>query len=302
MNMSALSKNGSKSLLDKLKANKTLSGKNSYSDERIWKPSKDGDGNGMALLRLMPPTSETAEPFVEISSHGFKDKGGWYIEECPKSIDKPCPACELAGRYFSTGLESDKAIGRKYYKRKRYYVNVLVIDDKLSPENNGKVFLWGMPTKILQKIEELINPPETFGEEPLNPFSFFDGVNLKLRISQNAGGFPNYDNSTFERAADLFDGDEEKLKALLEKCYNLEDYRNEVCLTDYNELKRKLNRAIGLETTEANPADNVKVYNAPTQKNEDDISIPAKVEPNVATATSDETDELLNYFQNLKKA
>lgn len=295
MNISALSRNGSKILLEKLKTNKTLSSKNSYADERIWTPTKDQDGNGGALLRLMPPTSETADPFVEIFSHGFKERGGWFISDCPKSIEKPCPCCELAGRYFG-GSEADKELARKYYRTRRYYVNVLVLDDKLAPENNGKVFMWPMPVKMFKKIEDLINPPEAFGEEPVNPFSFFDGANLKLRIFNNNGGFPSYDSSTFERAGDLFDGDEEKLKALLEKCYNLEDYRNEVCSIDYKEMKKKLNRALGIQNDEENPADNVKVY-ADLQS---DAPIPPKAEPNIAT--SDETEDLLNYFQNLKKA
>ena len=297
MNISALSKNGSKMLLEKLKTNKTLSGKDAYKDERVWNPSKDSDGNGGALLRLMPPTSETAEPFVEIFMHGFKGKGGWFISKCPKSINKPCACCELAGRYFG-GNDADKELARKYYRSRRYLVNVLVLDDKLAPENNGKVFIWAMPVRLFQKIEDLINPPEAFGEEPLNPFSFFDGANLKLRVSNNGGGFPNYDSSTFERAGDLFNGDEEKLKAVLEKCYNLEDYRNEVCLKDYDGLKTRLNRALGVQSMEEDPADNIKVY----ADQQSVMPIPPKAEPNIATATSDETEDLLNYFQNLKKA
>ena len=66
----------------------------SVKDNRFWQPTVDKAGNGMAIIRFLPTPEcdgEEAKPFVKLYSHGFKDVGGWYIENCPTTIGKDCP-------------------------------------------------------------------------------------------------------------------------------------------------------------------------------------------------------------------
>lgn len=56
--------------------------KESYRDERFWRPEMDKSGNGFAIIRFLPEVAEEDLPWVKYYNHAFNGPGGWYIENC----------------------------------------------------------------------------------------------------------------------------------------------------------------------------------------------------------------------------
>ena len=102
--------------LDKL--TKAIESINSSSDfgsneDNYWKCEVDKAGNGMATIRFLPaPETDGDEglPFVKLFSHGFKDNGGWFIDNCPTTNGDVCPVCESNSALWNSGIKANRDI------------------------------------------------------------------------------------------------------------------------------------------------------------------------------------------------
>jgi len=244
INRSALRRNTAQALLKKVQEASTKKGESQVSDERFWQPTVDSNGNGFAVIRFLPSKTEEDLPFVKSYSHGFKVGSKWFIEECPTTIGEKCPVCDSNSELWNSGFENDKKIVRERKRRLRFISNILVIKDPKNPENEGKIFLFGYGQKIYDKLVTAMNPPEEYGEDPRDPFGFFDGCVVKLKI-KNKDGYRNYDDTTVEPASDLYDGDEEKLMEVLEKMYDLSEFTNPKKFKSYEQLKARFAQVLG---------------------------------------------------------
>lgn len=214
-------------------------------DDRFWKPSVDKAGNGQAVLRFLPAPPGEELPWVRVYDHGFQGPTGkWYIENSLTTINKPDPLGELNSELWNSGIEANKEIARKQKRRLSYISNVLVVRDPSNPENEGKVFLYKYGKKIFDKIKDVMQP--TFEDEkPVNPFDLWEGANFKVKI-RNVEGYRNYDQSSFDSVAPLFDDDSE-LESTWRKEFKLQPFIARSEFKTYDELKAKLNRVLGLE-------------------------------------------------------
>ena len=216
-------KKNSKSQFDKLvtevqKLNAPTQG--SQEDNRLWKPEVDKAGNGYAIIRFLPAPDGEDKPYVRIWDHGFQGPGGWYIEKSLTTLGQKDPVSEYNSILWNSGIEANK----------------------------GKVMLYKYGKKIWDKIELAMNP-EFEDEHKINPFDFWEGANFKLKI-RNVEGYRNYDKSEFEPASALFNDDEE-LEALWKQEHSLEAFVAPKEFKSYDELKARLNKALGLD---GNPA------------------------------------------------
>lgn len=244
LNRSALKKNTAKELLKKIQ--EASNKKDQQIDERFWQPTIDSNGNGFAVIRFLPSKTEDSLPFVKLYSHGFKVGSKWFIEECPTTIGEKCPVCEMNSKLWNSGYENDKKIVRERKRKLRFVSNIMVLKDPKNPENEGKIFLFNYGQKIYDKLVSVMNPPEEYGEEPRDPFGFYDGCVVKLKI-KNKDGYRNYDDTTVEPATDLFDGDEEKLMEVLENMYDLGEFLDPKRFKSYEDLKKRLMNVLGNE-------------------------------------------------------
>lgn len=223
-------------------------GKKDYTDEREWKLKADEAGNGYAVIRFLPSPDEDETLFIKKYSHAFKNAAGrWFIENCPTTagINLPCPVCEANKLLWDSGLEANKKIASERKRKLHYYSNILVVKDPANPENNGKVFLFKFGTKIFEKIKNAATP--TYDEKPIDAFNMFDeGANFKLKMRKVAG-YPNYDESLFDAPAAISD-DEDVIKAIFGKTYNLKTLVDPKDYRSYDELKQKYERFISGKT------------------------------------------------------
>jgi hypothetical protein len=225
-----------------------LAEKPSYEDDRIWKCEKDNTGNGYAVIRFLPAPQQEDVPWVRLWTHGFKGPGGWYIENSlttPRS-DAPSgtkdPVSVANTTLWNSGVESDKSIARERKRKLSYYSNILVIEDSMNAENEGKVFLFRYGKKIFEKIESVMNP-EFKDETPINPFDFWAGANFKLKI-RKVDGYANYDKSEFAAPTQLLDGDDGKLEELWKTQHSLQGILAPENFKSYQELESRFNTVI----------------------------------------------------------
>ena len=244
INRSALNRSSATSLLKKIQEGAKKPSFNNGPDNRFWKPTVDAAGNAYGVIRFLPAKTEDTMPFVKTYSHGFQHNGKWFIEECPTTINKECPVCQANSTLWNSGFEADKEVARSRKRRLKYIANILVLKDPKNPENEGKVKLFSFGQKIFDKLMAAMNPPADYGEEPRDPFGFFDGCIVKYKQKKLAG-YPNTDDTQVEATGDLYDGDEDKLMAILEEMVDLNEFLAESRFKTNEELQSRLIKVIG---------------------------------------------------------
>jgi hypothetical protein len=286
-------------------AAETTSEKQTYGDDRIWKPTVDKAGNGYAVIRFLPAPEGEDLPWVRYWDHGFKGPSGkWYIENSLTSIGQQDPVSEMNTQLWNSGIESDKQIARERKRRLHYVSNILVISDSAAPENEGKVFLYKYGKKIFDKIMDVMQP-QFEDEQPVNPFDFWAGANFKLKIRQ-VEGYRNYDKSEFDSSTELFDGDDTKLETVFTSSHSLKEFVDPSTYKTYGELKKKLYDVLGEEevadTFTQDTVDDLNNTRAPK------VNAPTPAETVSSTsstpvvdkvATNDDEEDTLSYFAKL---
>ena len=264
--------------------------KKSYVDERLWKPELDKSGTGQAVIRFLPAKDGEELPWVKVWKHAFQGPTGkWFIENSLTTLNQKDPVSEHNSELWNTGLESDKEIARKQKRKLEYYSNIYVVSDPKHPENNGKVFLFRYGKKIFDKIMAAMQP-EFEDETPINPFDFWEGANFKLKI-RKVDGFWNYDKSEFDKVSALADDDGE-LDSIWNKQYPLADFHAPSNFKSYDELKKRLDDVLsGTITASAAAMVDEDVVETPSFKEEPTPSIPS--------ASTEEDDDTMSYFQKL---
>jgi len=289
MSFSDFKKRSQSSIGELTKKIEELNKKDSYKDDRFWRPELDKSSNGYAVIRFLPAAEGEDLPWSKYYSHGFKGKGGWYIEKSLTTIGQKDPVSEMNTELWNSGTESDKDIARERKRRLHYTSNILILSDTANPQNEGKVFLYKYGKKIFDKIQEAMQP-EFEDEDPINPFDFWKGANFKLKVRKVAG-FINYDKSEFDSLSALFDGDDEKLEELWKSEYALTEFTDPSTFKTYDELKKKLHEVLGsdirqTEVVETSTAESTDFNDSPSTRNVED--------------TQEDTDAL-SYFEKLAK-
>jgi len=263
----------------------------SKDDTRLWQPTVDKAGNGMAVIRFLPAPAvdgDDALPWVRRFDHGFQGPGGWYIENSLTTLGQKDPVSEYNTTLWNSGIEANKEIARKQKRRLHYIANIYVISDPSNPQNEGQIKLFKFGKKIFDKITEAMNP-EFADETPINPFDMWEGANFKLKI-RNVEGYRNYDKSEFADKSALLDGDDEKLEALWKKEFSLKEFTDPSNFKSYEVLKAKLDKVLGFD---GGSSVKTKAEDAVFKKFDDeDVSV-------IDKKIVEHDDEDLDYFKSL---
>jgi len=274
-------------------------GGNKFQDDRKWKPSVDDNGNGYAVIRFLPTMEGHDVPWERYWDHGFKGPTGqWYIEKSLTTIGLKDPVSELNSRLWNSGIEDDKETARRQKRRLHYVSNILVVSDPSNPANDGKVFLYEYGKKIFDKIMDLMQP-QFPGEEPVNPFDFWNGADFQLKI-RNVAGYRNYDKSEFKSPAALFNSDETKLEATYNQMYDLNEFIDPTKFKTADELEARLQLVLGKAV-----GNNVTIRNEALTQTAESVVGRTAPEPQIISAgesavgASAEVDDTLSYFASL---
>jgi len=295
MSFAALKKrSNSKKDVDQMmeKLNAAAGAKQSFVDDRYWKLERDKSSNGYAIIRFLDSPEKEDFPFVKIYTHGFKGKGGWYIENSLTTISQQDPVSEANSELWNSGIDSNKQIARDRKRRLQYISNIYVVQDQAHPENEGKVFLFKYGKSIFDMIQAA-GEPQFEDESPINVFNLYNGANFKLK-ARKADGFVKYDKSTFEEPSQWLK-DEKEMETLYNGFYSLNAEIGEDKFKSYDELKKKFARVIGASAdTSAFTAESVS---APTSTMDESEDLPFDGDPDPGS-----TDDTMSYFSKLAEA
>lgn len=298
-------------------------------DERFWNLTKDKDtGKGEAIIRFLPSVySEDEYPYVKYFEHYVRgDDNRWLVvDACNRSLNKPCPICERASKYYQANMQDRYRLAKA---RTNYLYNILVIDDKACPENNGKVFMFKAGVTIHNMIVDSMNAE--FDDEAKNPFGVYDGNNFifRSRKDPSKGGQISYDKSKFEDKPTALAEDDDAISKILEGCECLTKYVKDANArwTDLD-LERRAQASFSLDdpgssftgmSGQASGASAASAYtpaSAPVEDADEDDHVPfsnagSKEEPKASASESkpanssadgdlEEEEDAIAFFRNL---
>jgi len=243
---------------------------NSYADDRFWTISKDTTGNGAAVLRFLPQKDPSESPIILTFRHAFQKEGRWFIEDCPHTIGEKCPVCE----HSSSIWNSNEKEARKYWRTKSYIANVLVVEDKANPDNEGRVFMFKFGKTIYDMVMNRVAPEED-DDEGVNVFDFDEGLDFRLKLGQKAG-YNNYDKSSFSfKSTPVAGGKEKDQEAAYNAIYSLDEFMSPDKFKTYEQLLKKFSGATAASSVPSIESEYAKEVTAKPKMEED---IPDKTE------------------------
>ena len=271
-----------------------LTTKNFTKDDRYWVLTKDAHGNGSAVIRFLPKIPGEKSDYVRLFSYGFQGANGlWYIEDSLQTIEKDDPVAKFRNKLFHSALDEDKALASKLKRRLQFVSNILVIRDKAHPENEGKVFLYKYGIKLWERLDSLTKP-EFEDKKAINPFNLYTGVNLRLRVKKNSGGFFTYDDSEFDSPSPVGRNDDE-IERIWRSCHSLQGLLDENNFKSYGELETRMNEVLGLDT---DPFLKGSSTPAPKQR---EVPAPSHAEEPAPWRVEDDDDDLEKFRMALGK-
>jgi hypothetical protein len=211
-------------------------------DPRFFKPQADKNGRGTITLRFLP-SKDTDTDFVKADVHEFNTRAGSFFKEsCPKNIGGECGICDYAWSDWKKGDKEHNKPYEKYIPKQKFIMNIVVLKDKETPENEGKVYLWHFGNQIMKKIREQT-------ANGVYPWAWDKGLDFKLKIEQeqfNGSMVPTYKSSYFvddeapsPLEADIGDDD----------LYELTEFTLKSHFKSSEELVSRFEKATGVDTS-----------------------------------------------------
>lgn len=114
-----------------------------------------------ARIRFLPNINNPDVSLSTKMTYAFPTlTGSRFFYQSPKSLDFYAP-CLVAGKYFEFRNSLDprvKSFGSQIRWSNRTFALIQVIEDYVKPENNGKIFVWDLPSEIEKIIEAQLRP------------------------------------------------------------------------------------------------------------------------------------------------
>lgn len=258
-------------------------------DDRIWKYTYLDSGKkdlktkksimySSSVIRFLPipfidirkqdegkiSAEAVLSPVVLVCRHDFKSSNGSrYSELALKTLGQECPVNEhdrpLWEAWKDAGKpdNNDKKVLVGRIAKDEYYANILVVDDKAAPDNNGKVFLFKFSAAIKKMIDQAFDP--SIPTNPtFDPFDPFDGAELHLTFMGEERSFNGWNGlvpADMSKESSwvnnpMCGGDEAKIEETMELAYSLQDFIDPALFKSYAVLKERLLAVLGLESGE----------------------------------------------------
>jgi hypothetical protein len=173
------------------------------------------------VLRLLPNIADPSKTFFHYFQHGWNSFAtGEYVSALSlQTIGKPDPIGIETFRIKKTGTEEEKKKVQAVKWQEQWYVNVYVVDDPVTPANNGTVKIFRFGKKLNNIIESAISGDDSdeFGAKVFDLSK--DGVNFKLKVEKQ-GDYIAYDSSRFTSPVSL-NLSEEKMEQIYNSVHDL---------------------------------------------------------------------------------
>lgn len=181
----------------------------------FWKMPTDAT----STVRFLPDTDDD-NPLgfvVENLTHELVVNGKREKVACLKMYGEDCPICTLSQKYYDEkDPEHNEALGKKYYRKKSYISQVLVIDSPVEHDAEQLVKLMDFGPAIFNLIQAAFKS----GDLEEAPYELKGGYNFRIKKTKS-GEYASYSTSSF--APKQTNVADDVIAAL--ELYNLSDYR-----------------------------------------------------------------------------
>ena len=204
------------SKLDALKAQFAQKTNSNYDESwkkfySFWKMPDDTT----AVIRFLPD-ADADNPMgflVENLVHELVVNGDKKKVACASMFGEACPICELSRKYYD---EKNEDMGKKYYRKKSYIGQVLVVESPIEHDQNQLVKLIDFGPKIFKTIQAAFQS----GDLEEAPYELKGGYNFRIKKTK-AGQYADYGTSSFQpKQTDIDDNIVNQLEL-----FDLKDYR-----------------------------------------------------------------------------
>lgn len=159
------------------------------------------------LVRLIPNLQSPERTIYHYYHHLWKSviTNQLVSTLCPTTYGERCPIDEYRSKIYRTNNEAEIKRIQPIRRNENWLVNVYVVKDPTTPENQGQVKILRMGKQLNKIVTDAISgdDSEEFGSR------IFDlsekGCNLRIKVEQNEGGYPTYVSSKF-MSPSLLDG------------------------------------------------------------------------------------------------
>lgn len=177
----------------------------------FWKMPDDST----AVVRFLPDLDEENSLgfLVENLQHELIINGQKKRVPCLAMYNESCPICELSRKYYN---EKNEELGKKYYRKKSYIGQVIVIESPIEHDQSQLVKLIEFGPAIFKQIQAAFQS----GDLEEAPYEFKGGYNFRIKKTKS-GQYASYTTSSF--APKQTDLDDDIIESL--QLFNLSDFR-----------------------------------------------------------------------------
>jgi len=150
-----------------------------------------------AIVRFLPDTNQQNPRgfLVEKIFHNLVINGKKKMVPCLSMYGEECPICKLSQAYYKA---KDEPNGKKYWRKKQYIAQALVVEDPLPADeegekHQGKVRFFALGYQIYNIIKEAFAATDD-GLESI-PYNTHDGYDFIIKKSEK-GGYADYSVGT----------------------------------------------------------------------------------------------------------
>lgn len=147
-----------------------------------------------AVVRFLPDKNEDNPRgfLVEKVFHNLEINGKKRMVPCLSMYGEECPVCKVSQDYYKN---KDETNGKKYWRKKQYIAQVIVVEDPLPADENtgetheGKVRFLTLGWQLYNVVKEAFASED----EPLEgvPYDFEDGYDFIIKKSEQ-GNYASY--------------------------------------------------------------------------------------------------------------
>lgn len=177
----------------------------------FWKMPDDS----VAVVRFLPDLDEENNLgfLVENLQHELTVNGQRKKVPCLAMHGEDCPICNLSRKYYD---EKNEEMGKKYYRKKSYIGQVIVVESPIEHDQAQLVKLIEFGPAVFKQIQAAFQS----GDLEEAPYELKGGYNFRIKKTKS-GQYASYTTSSFApKQSDLEDEIIEQLNL-----YNLMDYR-----------------------------------------------------------------------------
>lgn len=181
----------------------------------FWKAPVDT----VSTVRFLPDLDEENPMgfLVENLAHELVINGKREKVPCLKMYGEDCPICTLSQKYYDEkSPDHNEALGKKYYRKKSYIGQVLVVETPIEHDQEQLVKLIEFGPKIFKQIQASFQS----GDLEEAPFELKGGYNFRIKKSKS-GEYADYGTSSF--APKQSDVSDDIIDAM--NLYKLSEYR-----------------------------------------------------------------------------